>query len=97
MECECGGHQFGSQPARWIVSVMVISLGSSLPYGLRVWWASVWSLPCHMDCECGGHQFGSQPCHMDCECGGHQFGSQPAIWIVSVVGISLGPSLPYGL
>ena len=145
MDCECGGHQFGSQPAIWsesvvvislglipaiwiasvvvislglipaiwIVSVVVISLGPSLQYGLRVWWSSVWSLPCHMDCECGGHQFGSQPCHMGCECGGHQFGSQPChidcecgdhqfgpcpvIWIVSVVGISLGPSLPYGL
>ena len=29
MGCECGGHQFGSQPAIWSVSVVVISLGPS--------------------------------------------------------------------
>ena len=77
MDCECGDY-LSPSPAIWIMSVMVISFGSS---------PAIWT-------ECGGHQFGSQPCHIDCWCVGHWLGPIPAIWIVSVrvVVTSLGPS-----
>ena len=59
MDCECGGHQFGSQPCHmdcecghylspspvtWVMSVVVISLGPN---------PAIWF-------ELGGSQFGSQ-------------------------------------
>ena len=40
MDCECGGHQFGSQPAIWSVSVVVISLlpSPAIWTGMRKFW-----------------------------------------------------------
>ena len=83
----------GPRSAKWIVSVVVISLGPGpVTLTVSVLWSSVGSQPCHMDCECvvviswvPALSYGLRVC------GGHQLGSSPAIWTESVVIISLGP------
>ena len=75
----------GPSPVIWNVGVVVVSWVPALPYGLGVWWLSVWSQHCQMYCDCGGCQLGPIPAILILSVVVLSLGSSPAIWIVSVV------------